>query len=474
MQRVTLAQVADWVGVAAPEGADDVVVGPDVVIDSRRVTPGALFVAFSGERVDGHDFVPVAGESGAAAAMVSRDVPGPLPLLLVEDPLEALARLATAVVADARAGGLAVVGITGSAGKTSTKDLVAQVLGAFGPTVAPPGSFNNELGHPLTATGVTLSTRFLVSEMGARGPGHVAHLCRITPPAVGIVLNVGSAHLSEFGSVAAIAEAKGELVAALEPDGWAVLNADDPLVAAMASATPAHIARWSTRHDPGDAELRVWASDLTPYDLQRFTFVLHSAGKVNGTASVSLGLIGEHHVGNALASAAAALALGLDLAGVARALSGATSRSPWRMELTERSDGLAVLNDAYNANPDSMAAALRALAGLRRPGGRLIAILGDMLELGPDAPAQHRRVGGLARDAGVDLMLTTGELGGEILAGFVDRGGVGHHWQSKAELVEQLPLLIHREDVVLLKASRGLGFETIAEALLAQDEGADR
>lgn len=474
MQRFSLAQVARYVGVDAPVGAQDVLVGPDVAIDSRAVTPGALFIALRGDRVDGHDFISVAAQAGASAAIVTEDVVSSLPVLKVDDALEALARLATAVVADARTEGLAVVGVTGSAGKTSTKDLVAQVLSAFGPTVAPPGSFNNELGHPLTATRVDSDTSFLVSEMGARGAGHVSYLCQITPPTVGIVLNVGQAHLSEFGSVDAIAKAKGELVAALSQQGWAVLNADDPLVAAMAGRTSAHIAAWSVQGDPVDAELRVWASDLKADDLQRFSFTLNAAGAVTGSAPVTLRLLGRHNVGNALAAAAAALSLGLELAPVAKALSAASVRSPWRMELTERGDGLAVLNDAYNANPDSMSAALRTLAGLRRPGGRLIAVLGDMLELGDGAPAQHRMVGELAADVGVDLMLTSGELGAEMLAGFTNRGGIGHHWQSKAELGDELSRLVRREDVVLFKASRGLGFETIASALLEHHEGADQ
>lgn len=474
MERMTLAQVGTLVDSMSLQGQETVMVGPDVVIDSREVTPDSLFVALPGERVDGHNFVSRARQEGAAAAIVIRPVPDDLPQIVVQDALTALTGLATAVVADAVAAGMAVVGVTGSSGKTSTKDLLAQVLAEYGPTIAPPGSFNNELGHPLTAAGVDRGTRFLVSEMGARGPGHVAHLCGVTPPTVGIVLNVGTAHLGEFGSVDAIAKSKAELVEALGSDGWAVLNADDPRVAAMASMTQARIARWSTRQAPGDAELCVWASDLVADELQRYSFTLHAAGVATGSARVSMRQLGEHHVANALATATAALALGLDVSGVAAALSRATARSRWRMELTERADGLAVLNDAYNANPDSMAAALGALSGMRRPGGRLVAVLGDMLELGPDAPAEHRRVGALAADAGVDLMYATGELGGEILSGFTDLGGKGSWFPSKPELAARLVGDVQPADVVVLKASRGLGFETIADTLLAHDEGADR
>jgi UDP-N-acetylmuramoyl-tripeptide--D-alanyl-D-alanine ligase len=289
-----------------------------------------------------------------------------------------------------------------------------------------------------------------------------------------MVLNVGTAHLGEFGSVDAIASSKAEMVQALGPDGWAVLNDDDPRVSAMSEVTPGLIARWSTRREPADARLRVWASDLRPDELQRYSFVLHAAGFQNGSAPVTMRQLGEHHVGNALATATAALALGLDLVGVADALSRATARSPWRMELAERADGLAVLNDAYNANPDSMSAALGTLSGLRRKGGRLIAVLGDMLELGVDAPAEHRRIGGFAEECGVDLMYTTGKLGTELLAGFIAAGGSGFWFPCKEELAERLSHEVTPADIVLLKASRGLGLETVADTLLAYDEGADR
>ncbi|MDO5534089.1 MAG: UDP-N-acetylmuramoyl-tripeptide--D-alanyl-D-alanine ligase [Propionibacteriaceae bacterium] len=455
----------------APDGP----VGPDVVIDSRLATPGSLFVAIPGERVDGHDYLDAAAARGAVAALVSRPVPtSPLPQVLVDDTIAGLSRLARATVDAGRARGLVVVGVTGSSGKTSTKDLLSQVLAATGPTVAPPGSFNNEIGAPLTACRVDAGTRFLVSEMGARGRGHIRHLAAITPPSIGAVLNVGHAHVGEFGSVEGIAQAKGELVEALDADGWAVLNADDARVLAMASRTSARVAAFSVAGDPGadGHALRVWASDVDADDLQRHRFVLHAAGAVDGRAEVRLGVLGHHNVANALAAGAVALAAGCDLAGVADALSHARPQSRWRMELSTRADGLAILNDAYNANPDSMAAALSSLVGLRRPGGRLVAALGDMLELGEEADRAHRGVGELAARLGVDEVLAIGEHGNNVIDGVAAAGGRGHYLGSKDELVRHLRASLGPRDVVLVKASRGLALETVAEALAgADDEG---
>ena len=466
MERITARQVAQWTG-GTLTGDPDAVVGPDVILDSRRVTPGAVFVAIRGERVDGHDFVAAAEEAGAGAAIVEHRVDSALPQVVVGDAVEGLSDLARHVVTDAAASGLVVVGITGSSGKTSTKDLLAQVLEPAGPTVAPPGSFNNEIGHPLTAVRVDRATRFLVSEMGARGVGHVAWLCRITPPRVGAVLNVGQAHLGEFGSVDAIAQAKGELVEALPADGWAVLNADDPRVAAMAARTPARVAAFSVAGD-----LRVWASGVVADDLQRHSFLLNAAGAVTGSAPVTLRVLGAHQVANACAAAAVALAAGLGVAAVASALSVATARSRWRMEVSERPDGVVVLNDAYNANPDSMEAALVALAGLRRPAGRLVAVLGDMLELGDGAAAAHVAVGRRARALGVDELLAVGAFAADLARGFAETGGVGDTFGDAGEIAPHLRGRLGARDVVLVKASRGLALERVADELLAVSEGA--
>jgi len=463
MDELTAADLATLAGgrlVGDPAAA----VGPQVVVDSRLAGPGALFVALPGERVDGHDYAAAAVARGAAAILGTRELDVPVPQVVVTDSLAGLTALATGVVARAKATGLKVVGITGSSGKTSTKDLAAAVLAASGPVVAPVGSFNNELGVPLTASGVDVSTRFLVSEMGARAIGNIADLCAITPPDVGIVVNVGHAHLGEFGSVEAIAQTKGELVEALPASGWAVLNDEDLRVSAMAGRTPARIARFATTAPPEAGDLRVWARDIAADARQRHRFTLASDA---GSAPVALQVSGGHQVGNALAAAAAGLVLGLDVATVAEALSAAVPASRWRMELTERPDGLLVVNDAYNANPDSMRAALQALAGLRRPGGRLVAVLGDMLELGEDAARAHAETGALAGGLGVDRVVALGRFAPELAAGARAHGAVATVVDDKEQAVRLVAAEASPADVVLVKASRGLALESVAAQLVA-------
>jgi len=321
-----------------------------VEFDSRQVGPGGLFLALPGERADGHDFAAAAVAAGAVAVLAAREVdapavlvppaePGGLALgsyLAAHDPdgagaavLAALGRLAAHNVVSLD--GLTVVGVTGSSGKTSTKDLLAAVLAPLGPTVAPPGSFNNELGHPWTALRAAAETRHLVLELSARGPGHIAHLAEIAPPKIGVVLNVGSAHVGEFGSREGIAKAKGELVEALPEDGLAVLNLDDPLVAAMASRTKARVV-----YVGESASAQVRADGITLDDQARASFRLITPA---GDADVKLPLHGEHHVGNALSAAAVALELGATPAEIATRLSALERRSARRMEVVTRPDG---------------------------------------------------------------------------------------------------------------------------------------
>ena len=445
-----------------------------VEFDSRQVGPGGLFLALPGERADGHDFAAAAVAAGAVAVLAAREVdapavlvppaePGGLALgsyLAAHDPdgagaavLAALGRLAAHNVVSLD--GLTVVGVTGSSGKTSTKDLLAAVLAPLGPTVAPPGSFNNELGLPWTALRAGAATRHLVLELSARGPGHIAALCRVAQPRIGVVLNVGRAHLGEFGSPEAIAQAKGELVEALPEHGVAVLNADDPAVAAMASRTRARVV--TVGRGP-DADVR--AHDVV-LDAGQARFRLVAA---RGTADVALRLVGAHHVGNALAAAAVALECGATPEGVAAALSGAAPASRWRMEVTDRADGVTVINDAYNANPESMRAALQALAALGGGGRRTWAVLGRMAELGDTSAAVHAEIAGVATELGVDHLVTvgTGEYG---------RG------RAVADVAAALHLLraeLEPGDVVLVKASRAAGLDRLADALLAGSDTTDR
>jgi UDP-N-acetylmuramoyl-tripeptide--D-alanyl-D-alanine ligase len=461
---------------AAAAGAELIgVPDPDVVVrqltaDSRQVEPGSLFVALPGERVDGRDFVPGAVAAGAVAALTASPLPG-APCLVVADPLAAFGAIARRQVDAGAAGGLRVVGVTGSQGKTSTKDLLAAVLETAGPTVAPVGNLNNELGLPVTVARLGPDTRFLVAEMGARGIGHIAYLCTIAPPQVGIELNVGHAHVGEFGGQPAIARAKSELVAALPPDGVAVLNADDPYVWGMRAVTPARVLAFSAvaRPDHPDA---LWATEIELDELGRATFVLHAArgSEAEVAVDVRLRLVGRHHVANAVAAAAAALALDVPLDRSAEALSGAGPRSRWRMELTERADGLVVLNDSYNANPESMVAALDALAALgRRRTGSTWALLGDMLELGDEAEAAHAALGRRVVEAGIHRLLVVGAFAETVLAGAraaglaADRGAVV---PDKRAMTAEVRSAARAGDSVLVKASRGLALDTVAADLL--------
>jgi UDP-N-acetylmuramoyl-tripeptide--D-alanyl-D-alanine ligase len=463
---LTLAEIAAITGGSVTPGGEAgpgaVVTGP-VVIDSRRVTPGALFAALAGERADGHDFAAAAAAAGAAAVLASRPVPG-VPAVVVPDVTAALAALARAVLG--RLPGVIVAGITGSSGKTSTKDLAAQLAERLGPTVAPEGSYNNELGLPLTVLRADASTRYLILELSARGPGHIAALCDIAPPRIGAVLNVGRAHAGEFGSIDAVAKAKGELPEALPADGVAILNSADPRVLAMAARTPARIITFSAE-PASDANVR--AADIRLDELGRASFLLQMPG---GIAPVTLRLHGAHHVPNALAAAAIAAELGMDTPAIADALSNATSRSKWRMELRERPDGVLVVNDAYNANPESMRAAIDALGHIARGGRRGFAVLGHMAELGDIAAESHEEAGRLAAQAGVAGLIAVGEQARPVLDGARAQPG----WRGEAIAVPDaraavgaLRNLLRPGDVVLVKASRAAGLTEVAAGLLEED-----
>jgi UDP-N-acetylmuramoyl-tripeptide--D-alanyl-D-alanine ligase len=447
---LTLAEVAAAVGGELRDAPDPAVrVTGDVELDSRRIRPGGLFVALAGERVDGHEHAAGAVAAGAVAVLGARPVG--VPAVVVPGVPAALAALAHAVLD--RLPGVTVVGVTGSSGKTSTKDLLAQLLAELGPTVAPPGSFNNELGHPYTVLRSTVDTRYLVLEKSARGVGHVAWLTRVARPRIGVVLNVGTAHLGEFGSRENIARAKGELVEALPADGVAVLNADDPLVLAMAGRTAARVVTVGLAEA---ADIR--AVGVTLDGLGTPSYELVTAA---GSVPVTLAVHGAHQVGNSLAAAAVAVELGMPLPEVAAALGRARALSRWRMEVTERADGVLVVNDAYNANPESMAAALRALVTMAR-GRRSWAVLGEMAELGGSAAEEHRRIGALAAELGVDRIVVVGPAAQPLYDAVRD---VSVHVADADEAIALLRAQLRPEDVVLVKASRAAGLERVALAL---------
>ncbi len=451
---LSLSEVALLVG--ARTRLDGTVTG-EVRVDSRLVQPGDLFVALPGERVDGHDHVQTALDAGAVAAVVTRSV-APGRELVVPDALAALQDLAATVFGQDQP---LTVGVTGSSGKTSTKDLLGQVLGAFGETLFPEGSFNNELGLPLTALRRTPATRYAALEYSARGVGHIAFLCGIVQPDVAVVLNVGSAHLGEFGSTQAIAQAKGELVEAARRA--AVLNADDPLVLAMAARTEQPVTTFGTGRD---ADVRAEGLELDGDGRARFSLVTPQ-----GSADVALTVVGEHQASNALAVAAAVLGrVTDDVDRVAALLSAAAPLSRWRMEVVERADGVTVVNDAYNANPDSMRAALKTLAVMSRAKTRRTwAVLGHMAELGDDARQAHMDLGRFLVRLDPTGLIVVGKEAGGIYAGAVlegSWGGESTHVDDADQALELLREHVQPGDVVLVKASRSAGLEKLAEALL--------
>ncbi|MFX4271321.1 UDP-N-acetylmuramoyl-tripeptide--D-alanyl-D-alanine ligase [Propionibacteriaceae bacterium Y1685] len=490
MQTLTTAELAEIVG-GHLSGDATTTVGPEVVIDSRAVSDGSLFVALPGERVDGHTFVGTALSAGAGAALVQADRVEELitagvdgPLIGVGDVVVALGRLGRAVVDRATAAGLQVVGITGSMGKTSTKDLVRRILADHAPTVSPVNSFNNEIGVPLTATRIEAETGYLVSEMGARGVGHIALLCDLTPPRVGVVLNVAHAHVGEFGSQDQIAVAKGELIAALPADGMAVLNADDSRVRAMADRGPARVLLFADGQRPEvPDEARyvgaVWATDVTADGWGRHTFTLAveidqpDGPAIDHRASVGLTVPGRHQVINAVAAAAAAIALGVDPAQVAASLDGAGLDSHWRMEMSERADGTVIINDAYNANPEAVRAALGTVAEMARTHDRRLGVvLADMLELGEEAVEDHQVIGAMLPGLGVDWAVLLGDHAGDFASG-AHRGGLTEPAvavvQDRQQAVQAVLMRLRPGDVVLIKGSRGMALEKVADELTRED-----
>jgi UDP-N-acetylmuramoyl-tripeptide--D-alanyl-D-alanine ligase len=456
---LSVAQIAEIVGGTADLVADPgaIVTGP-VVIDSRQARPGSLFAALPGTRADGHDFAAAAVAAGATAALATR--PAGAPALLVADVPAALAALARAVVD--RLPALTIAAITGSSGKTTTKDLAAQLIETLGPTVSPRNSYNNEIGHPLTVLRATAETRYLVAEMSARGPGHIAELCRVSPPRLGVVLCVGHAHAGVFGSIDDVARAKAELPAALPARGVALLNADDPRVVAMAGQTAARVVTFGRSPD---ADVR--AAGVTVDEAGRPGFTLQTDA---GQAPVRLRLHGEHNVSNALAAAALAGQLGMDLAAVADGLSAATARSRWRMEVTTRPDGVTVVNDAYNANPEAVRAALSTVATMAR-GRRALAVLGHMTELGAQEEEAHEQAGREAARAGLAGLIVVGEQAAPMLAGAKgDPSWRGELVQvpDAAAAVAAVDRLARPGDVVLVKASRAANLQRVALALTGE------
>lgn len=465
MIALTLAQLAQAVGgTLRTAGADtpDTVVSGTVDTDSRLIGPGDVFVAKPGEETDGHLFVGAAVEAGAAVALVEHEVDAAVSQVIVPDVVTAIADLARVVVADVRErGDLRIVGITGSNGKTTTKNLLARILQDEGETVSPRASFNNEVGAPLTMLRVTDSTRYLVSEFGASAPGEIARLAGLVEPDVGVVLMVGMAHAGGFGGIEATFQAKAELVRAVPAGGLAVLNADDARVAAMApiAAEQGLSVRWFGRG--ADADVRADDVEVTASGT-RFTVTVDGE-----TLPLRLRVLGEHHVGNALAAIATATALGVSLADCIARLETVELAERWRMQPLG-SDRVRIINDAYNASPDSMSAALRTLAQIAEPGQRTVAVLGAMSELGEYAEEEHDRVGLLAVRLGIQRIVVIGPDARRMFLEAVSQGS----WDNEAvffatadEAFDYLVNELRDGDRVLVKSSNSAGLRFLGDRL---------
>jgi UDP-N-acetylmuramoyl-tripeptide--D-alanyl-D-alanine ligase len=454
---ITLGALAQVVGGELRAADPSVEVRTPPFFDSRTPIAGGVFLALRGEQADGHDFARQAMQGGAVAVLATRDVDQPA--IIVDDVVEALGRWA----AHHRRGltNLVTIGITGSQGKTTTKDMLAQILERVGPTVSPVGSYNNDLGAPLTLLSCTEQTRFCVVEMGARHEGDIARLASMADLDVGAVLVVGTAHLGEFGSREAIARTKGEIVRGLAADKVAVLGTFDELTPRMAEGLRARVSRFGP-----DGEVRAEGVQVAR-GFAHFALVTPE-----GSAPVELRMPGEHQVANALAAAACARAVEVPLVEIAAGLNAAIPRSRWRMEFRQRGDGLLVINDAYNANPESMRAALRTLAELARErGGRSIAVLGEMRELGASSAQEHDAIGRLAVRLDISRLIAVGEGAKAIHMGAAHEGSWGEE-SVFVESIEEATARVRREagpqDAVLVKASRSIGLERVAAALMEE------
>lgn len=438
---------------------------PGFYVDSRSPIKNGIFVALAGEKVDGHDFLVDVQSAGASLAIVATQSnfsePVGLPLLRVSDPLIALGEIAHWVrlnVLKAR-----VIGITGSSGKTSTKDLIAGILGQYGQCVSPPGSFNTEVGLPLTILSADVDTQFLVLEMGMRGLGQITTLAEIAEPHIGVVLNVGSAHIELLGNVENIAIAKGELVRALPANGVAILNKDDPFVAKMSEGLACSLLTFG---ETEGSDVNASGVSIDPDGTTRFL-----ANYRDDAHPVHVKLIGEHYVSNALAALSASVAAGVPFKTACEFLSNVNVTSKWRMEVTEGANGITVINDAYNANPESMRAALKTLAqlGSREPRRRTWAILGEMRELGEYSLDAHDSVGRLAVRLDISRLVCVGAATKVMHLAASNEGSWGDESAWVSDIDEAMKLLaaqLEPGDIVLVKASRSVGLDRVASEVL--------
>jgi UDP-N-acetylmuramoyl-tripeptide--D-alanyl-D-alanine ligase len=466
--RLDAAEVARILG-GVLTGDPTATVTGEVQTDSRLVSAGDAFFALPGATTDGARFAEAAVAAGAALVIAEQPLEIPVPVIVVPDGLRALGELAAAVVATVRArGGLRVIAVTGSNGKTTTKNMLGAILAEDGETIAPEGSFNNEVGAPMTMLRTTEATKYLVLEMGADAVGDIERLVGLAMPDVAIVLKVGSAHIGKFGSREAIAVAKGELVRDLPASAVAVLNGDDDAVIAMPTA--ATVRRFALADGAADPE--DWIADRIRISLEGTEFTLRHGGV---DRPVRLRILGEHHVMNALAALSAADAVGVAPEAAIPALEAMQRAERWRMELLPGPDGVIVINDAYNASPESTAAALRTLAEVTRGRARAIAIIGEMAELGDFAVESHDAIGRLAVRLNIDLLVVVGQGARAVHLGAQHEGS----WGSEAMFVDDdaaaydaVRALQRPGDVILVKSSNSAGLRHLGDRLAFGDESA--
>ena len=462
MIKLSLAEISQALNgeLRGPAGVAEFLVTGSVETDSRLVTPGALFFARPGEVTDGHLFVASAAANGAIAVVVDHAVEVEIPQIIVADVTLALGALAKFVLARIReSSGIKVIGITGSNGKTTTKNMLREILSRVGETIAPIESYNNEVGAPISILKADFETKFLVVELGAGGPGSIAYLADIAKPDLGVMLKVGLAHVGEFGGIEGTAKIKGELAAALTSDNLLIANADDGYVRDM--PTDAKQVWFGTAPDAGYR-----ASDLQ-LDIKGTSFEIHwPSGE---TDRVTLQILGEHHVMNALAACAVADQLGVARSVIKSALEEMPLAERWRMQLTNREDGISIINDAYNASPDSMKAALQTLAQLGKSGRRTIAILGEMAELGSFAREQHDALGRIVVRLNIDQLVVVGLAAKLIHMGAEQEGswgGESKFFDSIAEALDYVRGMLVAGDIVLVKSSKSANLRHLGDDLL--------
>lgn len=476
MIKLTLAEVAEAIGGQLLCGDANLEVTAAVETDSRLIAAGSLFFAKPGEVTDGHLFVARAAEAGAVASVVEHrvDDAGEHPQILVGDVVDALARLASAVLTRVRAAGnIKVIGITGSNGKTTTKNLLRAILSQVGPTVAPIESYNNEVGAPISVLKIDYDTRFLVAELGAGGLGSIRHLAQMIQPDLGVLLKIGLAHVGEFGGIETTAKIKGELLdvmaerAAAGQSNQLIANLDDGAIRELVAKHPTlNVVSFGTSRDAA------YRGDNFEMTLAGTSFDLHWPASDNGPEgfdNVRLQILGEHHIMNALASSAVADLLGVPRDQIVSALESVELAERWRMQILRRADGVTIINDAYNASPDSMKAALQTLAQLGKQGHRTIAVLGEMAELGQFSRAEHDAIGRLVVRYNIDQLVVVGEAArlihmGASLEGSYD--GESKFFEAASDALSYLREKLSEGDIVLVKSSKSANLRYLGDDLM--------